>query len=334
MLNGIDLSDLFLGGCDFTGAKLTNANFRNVQMWQATFDNATLKNAKFSNANLQYSSFSNANLHKAWFDSANLTFANFEIAKIKDADFSFANLSAANLKGADISGANVTGVTTWNIEVDSKTIQKDLIIEPWYDPLEKISDDSHSAIVADTFRANDIETGQLLYLLTSKNEEGRSEKVKTVIDALTGKVVLILGRFGDGRIKILNKIRTKLTEHGFVPVIFDFPRPNDRDLIETVGILAGLSRFIIADLTAPSSTPLEALLVISAFCVPFAPIIEGNNNVFPLFDSLKTKYDWVLDIWRYKNKKHLIDELEKQVIDPCENMRAAIKNKRRLLDRN
>jgi hypothetical protein len=327
-LKGIDLSGFFLGGCNFRGCDLTKADLRDVQMWQADFEKATLTGAKFSRSDLRYSSFFQADLQDAWFDESNLALTNFERAKLTGVDFSFANLSGSNLKYADISGSIITGVSTWNIEINEATIQNDLIIEPWYDPLEKTSDDTHSAIVIDTFKTNDIETGQLLYLLTSKNDEGKSEKLKTVLDSLTDKIVLILGRFADDRIKILEKIRSQLAEWGYVPVIFDFPEPKNRDLIETVAILAGLSRFVIADLTNPSSTPLEALLIISAYCVPFAPIIEGKNQVFPLFESLKKKYDWVLDLWHYKNKKQLVIGLRKQVVDRCEDMRTMIKEKR------
>jgi uncharacterized protein YjbI with pentapeptide repeats len=326
-LSGINLSGYFLKGCDFTGANLTKANFRNVQMWQAKFDNAILTNAKFSQSDLRYSTFTNAKLQNAWFGESNLTFANFEDAVLIGVDFSFANLGGANLKGADISGSNITGVSAWSIEVNKHTTQQDLIIEPWYDPLEKTVDNSHSAVVDDTFITNDIETAQLLYLLTSRNEDGKNEKVKTIVDAMTGKIVLILGRFSDNRIKTLNEIRSKLYRWGYVPVIFDFPKPNDRDLIETVGILAGLSRFVIADLTDPSSTPLEAMLIISAYCVPFAPIIEGNNSVFAMFDSLKVKYEWVLETWRYKNKKTLLADLKTHVVDRCEDMRVTMKKK-------
>jgi Uncharacterized low-complexity proteins len=327
-LTGINFSGLFLGGCIFTGADLTNADFRNSRMWQANFDNATLTNAKFSKAELRYSTFIGASLQKAWFDFADLTLANFEKATITDADFSFADLSGADFSGADISGSNVTGVTTWSLKVDPHTIQKDLIVEPWYDPLEKESDDTHSAIVEDTFKTNNIETSQLLYLLTSKNDQGQSEKMKPVIDSLTDKIVLILGRFGENRIKVLRKIRSKLIELGYVPVIFDFPKPENRDLIESVVIFAGLSNFVVADLTFPSSIPLEAMLITSAYCVPFAPIIQGGNQTFAMFDALKTKYDWVLEPLHYKNPKHLIMDFKKEVVDRCEEMRLKIKGRR------
>jgi hypothetical protein len=49
--------------------------------------------------------------------------------------------------------------------------------------------------------------------------------------------------------------------------------------------------------------PLEAMLIISAYCVPFASIIEGNNSVFAMFDSLKVKYEWVWKLGGTRTKK-------------------------------
>jgi hypothetical protein len=45
---------------------------------------------------------------------------------------------------------------------------------------------------------------------------------------------------------LLDAIAAKLRSLGYVSLIFDFERPTDRDLTETVKILAGLSRFVIA----------------------------------------------------------------------------------------
>jgi len=67
------------------------------------------------------------------------------------------------------------------------------------------------------------------------------------------------------------------------------------------------------------------MLIISTYRVPFAPIIEGKNSVFPLFDSLRTKYEWVLETWRYRNRKNLIAELKKEVVDRCEDIRVTMK---------
>jgi Histidine kinase-, DNA gyrase B-, and HSP90-like ATPase len=83
-----------------------------------------------------------------------------------------------------------------------------------------------------------------------------NEEIRDVIDTIGKKGLLLLGRFSDGRIEILERLRAKLRELGFVPIVFKFDKPKTRDFTETIQLLAGLSRFVI-DITNPRSTPLE-----------------------------------------------------------------------------
>ena len=124
-------------------------------------------------------------------------------------------------------------------------------------------------------------------MLTRKNKEDKSEKIKTVIDAMTSNVVLLLGNFTAARKANLKIVRSELANKGYVPVIFDFDRPNDRNLIESVAILAGLAKFIIADFTMPRSTPLEARLIISGFKV--YPVARGHATRLHRLSTKKTK---------------------------------------------
>jgi hypothetical protein len=39
--------------------------------------------------------------------------------------------------------------------------------------------------------------------------------------------------------------------------VFSFDRPETKDFTETVRLLAGLSKFVIADLSSPKSAPYE-----------------------------------------------------------------------------
>jgi hypothetical protein len=74
---------------------------------------------------------------------------------------------------------------------------------------------------------------------------------------MTSKVVLVLGRFSDLlRKAVLDGLRTKLRKFNLLTIIFDFDRPTDKDLTETIQMLAGMSMFVIADITSPKSTPL------------------------------------------------------------------------------
>src|SRR5262249_10201487 len=106
---------------------------------------------------------------------------------------------------------------------------------------------------------------------------------------------------------------SNLSQMGFVPMVFDFTPPENRDVIETVAILAGLSRFVIADLTNPRSTPLETQLVVPTLAVPFIPIIRKGEPAFSLFSGLKHKYPWVRPLVKYTTND-LIRRLRRSIV--------------------
>jgi hypothetical protein len=63
-----------------------------------------------------------------------------------------------------------------------------------------------------------------------------------LINTLTSKVILILGRFSTERKLVLDAIRESLAEKRYLPVMFDFAAPWQQDLTETISALAHLSR--------------------------------------------------------------------------------------------
>ncbi len=77
----------------------------------------------------------------------------------------------------------------------------------------------------------------------------QTPKIRNVIDTIGKKAVLILGRFTTERKATLDALREELRKRDFVPILFDFEKPDHRDLTETVSTLAHLARFVIADLT-------------------------------------------------------------------------------------
>jgi hypothetical protein len=80
---------------------------------------------------------------------------------------------------------------------------------------------------------DNIKVAKFIYLLLN------NEEIRDVIDTITSKAVLILGRFSDGRKPILNALRDALRNKGFLPIVFDFERPKGRDFTETIMTLAG-----------------------------------------------------------------------------------------------
>ena len=90
---------------------------------------------------------------------------------------------------------------------------------------------------------DDIEMAQFVYYLSSH------KKMRNMINILNSKGELLLGQFKDGGLERLYKLRDWLKARNYTPMIFDFDRHANLDYTETVITVAGLSKFILADLT-------------------------------------------------------------------------------------
>jgi hypothetical protein len=262
--------------------------------------------ADLSEADLSGAILSWANLRGANLREANLREADLREADLRWAHLRGANLSAANLNGtqlirtdirhADLTGSKVHGIAAWDVRLDADTRQENLIITPPGQPVIMV---------------DNIKVAQFIYLLLN------NEKLREVIDTVTSKAVLILGRFSNDRKPILNDLREALRNKGFLPIVFDFEPPKGRDFTETIMILAGISCFVIADITNPRSSPLELQATVPDYMIPFVPILQDGELSFSMFSNLQTKYDWVLDTRMYDSSENLIRFLDDAVIDPA-----------------
>jgi hypothetical protein len=142
---------------------------------------------------------------------------------------------------------------------------------------------------------------------------------------------LILGRFTPERKKVLDAIREELRDHDYLPILFDFDVPSTRDITETVSLLARMARFIIADLTDPSSIPKELEAIVPGLAVPVQPLLEGSNRPYSMFRDY-WKYDWVLPPHRYEGLDPLVASLADKVIAPAEAKVKALEEKRRMIE--
>jgi uncharacterized protein involved in tolerance to divalent cations len=94
---------------------------------------------------------------------------------------------------------------------------------------------------------DNIEVAQFIYLLLNNT------KIRDVIDTITSKVVLILGRFTPERKQLLDALRNELRSRNYLPVVFDFEKASSQTTDETITLLARMARFVIADLSDAKS---------------------------------------------------------------------------------
>ncbi len=172
---------------------------------------------------------------------------------------------------------------------------------------------------------DNIEVAQFVYLLL------HNEKIRDVIDTLTSKAVLILGRFTEERKAVLDALREELRKRYYLPILFDFAVPATRDITETISLLAHMARFIIADLTDPSSIPKELEAIVPELAVPVQPLLEGASRSYAMFKDY-WKYDWVLPVYRYEGLERLLATLAEKVIVPAEGKVKALQERRRMIE--
>ncbi len=149
-----------------------------------------------------------------------------------------------------------------------------------------------------------------------------------MLNAITQRGVLILGRFRDGGLQTLGVIADGLRAAGYLPITFDFDRPTARTYTETVTTLVGLSRFVVVDLSGPS-VPQELMATVERFKVPFVPVIEkGRKYPSMIVDFLE--HDWVLKpVLEFANLKELADAVPARIAGRAEERQA---RRQKLLD--
>ena len=147
------------------------------------------------------------NLYQANLIEADLRGANLCGAKLRRAQ-----LVDTNFTGADLTGCHIFGISAWRLKLE-RAKQQSLVI----------TDTNEPEITVDN-----IEVAQFVYLLL------HNEKVRDVIDTITSKAVLILGRFTEERKAVLDALRDELRQRNYLPILFDFEKPRTRDTDETI----------------------------------------------------------------------------------------------------
>lgn len=104
-----------------------------------------------------------------------------------------------------MSGSNVYATSVWDVKLEG-ALQSNLII-------------TNPSSNEPTITVDNLKIAQFIYLLLNNQE------IRDVIDTITSKVVLILGRFTPERKAVLDALRDELRKRNYSPVLFDFDKP-------------------------------------------------------------------------------------------------------------
>lgn len=321
-LSALDLVDLHLQGVVLRDADLTNSNLSGVDLSGADFRGASGFNVDVSSATLRGCRFASAWLHRWNFNEADLTDARFGGAFLTDC-----SLNRASLAGTSLEGVYLWGCSTWGVTIDAHTKQAGIRVTADFDWVEfAMKTRRQRKQAAEQLFEITIDDVRVADFMSQIRET--PERVADMITAAARKLVLLLGRFTGPQRAILDSVLVPtLTDRGYFPMVFDFHPPDGRDVIESVALLAGLSHFVIADLTDPRSTPLESQVLAPMLAIPFFPIVHKGERVFSMFSDLQQKYPWVQPPQTYRGKAHLVQLLGEWLIPRAE--REVTKWKRR-----
>jgi hypothetical protein len=264
---------------------------------------ADLQGVAFRGSNLEGADLCGADLFRADLSSTNLRGANLSEARIVEASLEYAQVTGANFTNAHLDDCDIYGISAWDVTLKG-TSQTNL----WF--------------AGRRIALDGLETAQFMYLALD------NQRLRSTIDTLALKAVLILGRFTLARKRVLDAIRDGLRHHGYVPMMFDFEKPATRNYTETVSTLAHLSRFIVADLTDAKVVLQELERTVPHLpSVPVQSILaagfERNEIVSDLDD-----YPWFLPTFVYADQSTLLEQLKTSVIDPVEAKVSAIRARR------
>jgi uncharacterized protein YjbI with pentapeptide repeats len=285
-LDGANLCKVNLSKAELSGADLSYADLEEADLEGANLYKADLRESDLARANLQWADLQYVDLSWVVLQGANLWEANLESAMLLE----------TNLRDAVLTGCRVYGASVWAVTISEKTEQRNLIITREDEP----------EITVDNIRV-----AQLIYLLLSNAE------LRGVIETITAKAVLILGRFTEDRKVVLDALRDKLRKRDYLPILFDFDKPASRTTNETISC-SRMARFVIADISDAKSVLQELQAIVPDLrSVPVQPVIIATQEEPGMFDSHRG-LPWFLPAHRYDTLAQLLADLSGRVIGPAE----------------
>lgn len=293
-LSRANLSGANLGKTDLSRTNLSRANLRNTNLTGANLTGANLTGADLSETDLRGLKFFKANLTNANLRQANLSETDLRQADLSGADLTHATLGETHLENANLDGCRICGISAWNLQINQTTRQSDLVITLPEEAAVTVSD---------------LEVAQFIYSLLHR------KRLRNVFNTVTSRAVLLLGCFIPERKVFLDALTEDLRRNRLLPIVFDFERATSRDFDETIKILAGLSLFVIVDITKPKLLTEDLTALVPDYRTPLIPILHEGEDSYSMFTDL-TRYDWVLrPVLTYGTRKELLEHFRNIVLE-------------------
>jgi uncharacterized protein YjbI with pentapeptide repeats len=251
-------------------------NLSNVSVFGAFAEGLNLRNSVFEGAHFEEGDFSRANFSGTTFRNSKLnktilTGATFDGATFVNCSLNRVNLVGASFRVKEITETVVYGIAAWDLQTSDDMKQSKLVIERTNELYSGLVHQGKVPMMVD-----DIELAQFIHYLSNH------KKIRDVLNILNDRGVLLLGRFKNGGLERLYSMREWLQRKGYMPMIFDFARPDSLSLTETVITMAGLSKFVVADLSG-SSVPAELQGIFSSIKGPLLTF----GDPYPLFGDIE-----------------------------------------------
>lgn len=286
---------------DFSGIHL-----RDVMIFKPFAEGLNIQNSVFENVLFDDGDFSRANFSNCMFINTKFNKTIFTDAGFAGATFINCNLNRVNLTNADFQVEEITetviyGISSWDIHVSEKSKQSKLVIEKTYQLFSEIIAEGRIPLMVDN-----IELAQFIYYLSNH------KKMRDTINILNKRGVLLLGKFKDGGLERLYKLRDWFANHNFLPMIFDFDRPHSLDYTETIVTMSGLSKLVVADLSG-DSVPQELHAILTNFVKPV--VVYHDSAPYSMLKDLRRKNRYFHEIKFDGTDDNLLSLLPPKIAD-------------------
>jgi uncharacterized protein YjbI with pentapeptide repeats len=296
VLGGADLSGANLSGADFRAAYLSQANLSDADLSRTNLSTAIAPDARFERSRLFSTKLKEANVSGASFVWADLVQVGMTKTDLSRADLSYARIAESDLTQTRLVDCIVTGIRVTHLSLEGAK-QSNLALA---------FGNTYPILIAD------LEIAQFLSIILE------NDRIRNTIGLPFSKLVLILGCFAAERRTLLDTMRGELANAGYQVAAIDFSNVTMRLDTRILTSLAGLARFVIAEITEPRGI-LQALVLMveSAPPVPIQIVYDQGARPGRLHESMK-RYNWVFAPRSYRGGGELVKLLREDLIGVSE----------------